>query len=120
MFYENARAACQRKGTTLTAVLQEIGRSTGSTGAWKSGVSPKLEVVMEISDHLNISIDELVYGEGHIKKWIPNPNTPNLTSDQEEWLSIVDGIPEDKREICKDFLRTHMVVPEKHLEGKMA
>ncbi len=62
MFYDNFKAACARKGTTITAVLAEIGRASGDAGGWKMGKYPRLDIVTEIADYLNISLDELVYG----------------------------------------------------------
>lgn len=118
-FYENARAACARKKTTLTEVLKAIGRSTGATGAWKSGMLPKIEIAIEIADYLDIPLDELVYGPDRIKKWLPDLPY-SLTEEQQEWLDILSRIPEDKKEMCKDFLNTHVVVPEKTESGKMA
>ena len=64
MFYDNFKAACERKGTTITAVLADIGRASGNTGGWKMGKFPRLDIVMEIAEYLQISIDELVYGLG--------------------------------------------------------
>ena len=95
MFYDNFKAACERKGTTITAVLADIGRASGNTGGWKMGKFPRLDIVMEIAEHLQISIDELVYGLGQI--------------------------PEDRQQLCKDFLRTHMVsTPKKYADNKRA
>lgn len=119
-FYENVRAACAQKGTTLTEVLKAIGRSTGSTGTWKSGVLPKMEVAIEIADYLGISLDELVYGAEHLAKWLPEVPSSDLTEEQQEWLDILSQIPDDRKQMCKDFLRTHMVAPEKYASDKMA
>lgn len=119
-FYENVRAACSRKGTTLTEVLKAIGRSTGATGAWKSGMLPKLDVAIQLADYLEISLDELVYGPEGIEKWFPEAPQSELTGEQQEWLEILSHIPDDRKQMCKDFLRTHMVVPEKYASGKMA
>ena len=47
MFYDNFKAACERKGTTITAVLADIGRASGNTGGWKMGKFPRLDIVME-------------------------------------------------------------------------
>ena len=58
MFYDNFKAACARKGTTITAVLAEIGRASGNTGGWKMGKYPRLDIVTEIADYLNISLDD--------------------------------------------------------------
>lgn len=118
-FYENARAACARHNITLTEVLKALGRSTGATGAWKSGMLPKLDVAIQLADYLEISLDELVYGPDHIRKWFPEAPS-NLTEEQIEWLDILSAIPDDRKPMCRDFLKTHMVVPEKTATDKMA
>lgn len=120
MFYDNVRAACEKRGTTITEVLKKLGRATGSTGTWKTGRPPKLDVVMEIAEHLDLSLDEVVYGPEHAEKWIPDTVPAVFTPEQQEWFDIIDSIPEDKQEICKAFLRTHMAVPEKYIDSKMA
>lgn len=109
MFYDNFNKACREKGFTLTGLLKILGKSTGSTGSWREGKYPKLDTVMEMAEYLGVSLDELVYGKTH-----------NIESDpsMQEWLDIISQIPEDKQQTCKDFLRTHMVVPEKYAERK--
>lgn len=62
MFYDNFKAACKRKGTNMTVVLSELGYSTSSTGSWKAGSFPRLDIAINIANHLEISLDELVYG----------------------------------------------------------
>ena len=109
MFYDNFNALCKAKGTTLTGVLKALGKSTGSTGSWREGKYPKLDTVMEMADYLGVSLDELVYGKTH---------SIELSESEQEWLDIVAHIPEDKQKMCKDFLRTHMVVPEKYKDLK--
>ena len=47
MFYDNLRAVCAEKGTTVTTVLKELHMSTGSTGKWKEGSIPKIDTVMK-------------------------------------------------------------------------
>lgn len=63
MFYDRLRAICKEKGTTLSAVLKELGLSTGSTGSWKKGQLPKGDVLVKISEYLDVSIDYIVLGE---------------------------------------------------------
>lgn len=111
--YDKFRAACSDRGTSITKVLNAIGKSDGSTGTWKAGKYPRLDTVMKIAEHLNISLDELCYGKDEMKAKV-------LTESDLEWLYIISRIPEDKQELCKDFLRTHMTVPEKYLDKKDA
>lgn len=116
--YENFRAACKRNGTTLTEVLNATGHSSGSTGTWKQGRPPKLDVVLEIADYLHISLDELVYGKEAADEMIREKSL-SLSAEQKEWLDVLSHIPDDKKSICLDFLKTHMVTPDKYSEGKI-
>lgn len=117
MFYDNFKAACERKGTTITAVLAYIGRASGNTGGWKMGKYPRLDIVMEIAEYLQISIDELVYGLGQAPY---SDQTQNNELDS-EWSKIISQIPKDRQQLCKDFLRTHMVsTPPKYANDKRA
>lgn len=108
--YENFRMACMKHGTALTAVLHDLGKSDGSTGNWKKGKSPSLDTTMEIANHLRITLDELVYGEKSHARY--------LSSEEVEWLSILFSIPADRRAMCKDFLKTHMVIPDRYEKGE--
>ena len=110
MFYDNFKAACESRGTTLTAVLRDLHRSTGSTGRWSAGSYPSLDIVMEIADYLGMTLDDLVYGS----------NKAVSSNDDTEWLYIISRIPEDRQQMCKDFLKTHMTIPEKYADRKKA
>ncbi|MBU5481782.1 hypothetical protein [Blautia sp. MSJ-19] len=117
MFYDNFKAACEREGTTITTVLAEIGRASGNTGGWKVGKFPRLDIVMEIAEYLQISLDELVYGLGKA----PYSNKTQNCELSSEWGDIISQIPEDRQQLCKDFLRTHMVAaPKKYADDKRA
>ena len=104
--YPELQQACRNRGTTLTAVLNAVNRSDGNTGQWKAGSFPRLDVVMDIAEHIGVSLDELCYGE--------NSRTVLLTESQQEWLRLIARIPEDRHQMCRDFLSTHAVKPEKY------
>lgn len=106
MFYDNFKSACKRKGTNMTTVLSELGYSTSSTGSWKAGAFPRLDVVINIARHLEMSIDELVYGINDI----PFGTRKNEYTIDPEWVEIISNIPEERQQMCKDFLRTHMII----------
>lgn len=109
MFYDNLRAVCAEKGTTVTTVLKELHMSTGSTGKWKEGSIPKIDTVMQLAEHLDVSLDYLVYGRKLYTE---------VSCLDPEWIDIITHIPDDKQKMCKDFLRTHMVIPEKYAGRK--
>lgn len=111
--YDKFKDACASHGTTITQVLNAIGKSDGSTGTWKAGKYPRLDTAMEIAKHLHISLDELCYGYDGMSAKL-------LTENDREWLYIISRIPADKQELCKDFLRTHMTVPEKYVDKRDA
>ena len=112
--YENFRTACKKRGTNITNVLAAIGKPSSSTGSWKKGQYPHLDTVLAMAKHLDMSLDELVYGEDAID------NRLKKYEQYTDWMEIIDRIPEDRQEMCKDFLRTHMAVPEKFLDKKNA
>lgn len=105
--YNKLREACAAKHTTISRALQDCGRSDSNTGQWKAGSFPRLDAAMDLAEHLGISLDELCYGTAEACSVI-------LDSNRREWLSIIDNIPIEKHQMCKDFLKTHMVTPEKY------
>ena len=111
MLYDRFREACEKRGTTITQVLRDIGRAEGNTGSWKAGKSPKLDIVMEMAEHLNMTLDDFVYGDNPP---IAKPSTQNseLSDMEQELLEVFSHIPADRQQLCLDFLRTHMVQPE--------
>ena len=115
MLYDRFREACEKRGTTITQVLRDIGRAEGNTGSWKAGKSPKLDIVMEMAEHLNMTLDDFVYGDNPP---IAKPSTQNseLSDMEQELLEVFSHIPADRQQLCLDFLRTHMVQPEKYAD----
>ena len=88
MLYDRFREACEKRGTTITQVLRDIGRAEGNTGSWKAGKSPKLDIVMEMAEHLNMTLDDFVYGDNPP---IAKPSTQNseLSDMEQELLEVL-------------------------------
>ena len=88
MLYDRFREACEKRGTTITQVLRDIGRAEGNTGSWKAGKSPKLDIVMEMAEHLNMTLDDFVYGDNPP---IAKPSTQNseLSDMEQDRKSVV-------------------------------
>ena len=99
-FYRNLQIACDKKGISVTRLITDCGYASSNTARLKDGGAPRIDMVMAFAKHLGMSIDELIYGDDHIVV---------LSDDDEEMLSIYRAIPSKKREVCKDFLRTHLV-----------
>lgn len=111
MFYDNLRKVCKARNTTPTTILKELGMSTGNTGKWKNGGVPSADAAYKIAKLLDVSVEFLLVGE--------ETRTSDVFIDP-EWVEIISHIPDDKQDMCKDFLRTHMVIPEKYADRKRA
>jgi len=110
--YTNFKRACKKRGTTITNALRSIGRAEGNTGSWKAGNFPRLDLVIDLAKHLDISLDELVFGD--------EAKAVVLTSDEEKWLDLLSRIPFEKQEVCYAFLSTHEARPEKYIDKRDA
>ena len=96
MFYERLRELCKQNHTTVSAMLTELGLSTGSTGNWKRGQLPKGDVLKQIADYLDTSIDYLVYGEYKC----------NLSDEEKRLLALYRKTPDRaKYKVVCDFER---------------
>lgn len=110
MFYDIIYKICNEKGTTPTTVLKALGFSTGNVSKWKGGSVPNIDLAYQIAQYLGISMDYLVTGE--------ETHDSAFTGLDPEWIDIITHIPEEKQKMCKDFLRTHMVIPDKYEDRK--
>ena len=112
MFYDNIYKICSEKGTTPTTVLKALGFSSGNVSKWKKGSVPNLDMAYQIAQHLGVTVDSLVTGE---EPQISGQAIPEIDP---EWIDIITRIPDEQQELCKDFLRTHMVIPDKYADRK--
>lgn len=55
MFYDTLKEVCNKKNTSPSAVCLAIGISKSNITGWKKGRSPKLDTVLAIANHLNVS-----------------------------------------------------------------
>jgi len=108
--YSNIKRACKKRGTSITAALRAIGRAEGNTGSWKAGNFPRLDLMIDLAAHLNMSLDELVFGD--------EAKSVVLTEEEDRWLDLLSRIPFEKKELCYDFLSTHEAVPAKYIDKK--
>lgn len=96
MFYDRLQMLCKEQGTSVSAMLKELGLSTGSTGNWKKGQLPKGDVLLKIANYLQTSIDFIVTGSFR----------SNLTQEEQYLLTLYRSIPEraQYKAVC-DFER---------------
>ncbi|MDE5885609.1 MAG: hypothetical protein K2H29_11110 [Oscillospiraceae bacterium] len=63
MFYDNLKAICTEKGLKITPVVLECGGTKGMLGGWKNGAVPNSDIIMKLSERLNIPTDVLLFGK---------------------------------------------------------
>ena len=57
-FQENLNRICKSRGTTLTALIKQMGYSTSKVTRWNEGSLPKQEVLKELADILKCSVKD--------------------------------------------------------------
>lgn len=60
MFYESLKEVCEKKHTSPSAVVLELGMSKSNITNWKRGKSPRLDVVVAIAKHLGVNPSKLI------------------------------------------------------------
>ncbi|MDE7122298.1 MAG: hypothetical protein K2O42_09075 [Oscillospiraceae bacterium] len=63
MFYDNLKAICTEKGLKITPVVLECGGTRGMLGGWKNGAAPNSDIIMKLSERLNVPTDVLLFGK---------------------------------------------------------
>lgn len=91
MFYEQLKQACKEKHTSITATLKQIGIGTANGTYWKNGSVPSSDIVVQLSEFLNVSTDYLLKGK---EKSSP---TVQLTADERELLDNFKKLSYDNK-----------------------
>ena len=83
MFFEYFKAICTKKNTTPTAVVRDLGLSSGKVTAWKNGSIPKIETLHKLAEFLNVPICAFFGG-------MPDDGMSqnSMTNDESELLDI--------------------------------
>lgn len=71
MFFENLQKMCKMKNTTPTTVCKACGISTSQPTAWKHGTNPRSDIVIKISEFLQVPVSSLL---GDENTSVPNSN----------------------------------------------
>ena len=111
-FYYSVKKICFKKDVRLSIMIRDLHLDIGCVGQWKEGVLPTVDVAFAIARYLGVSLDYLITG-------LETDDSMLMVSGLDpEWIDIITHIPDDKQGMCKDFLRTHMVIPEKYEKRK--
>lgn len=111
MFYERLDYICKKRGTTVTGVAKELKISTSNVTNWKNGVIPKGEIIIRLSELLNVSCDYLLLGKETIPEstMIEEPK-PQLTESEEDMLKVFRKLTEHQQ--CKLIVRAEDMAEE--------
>lgn len=61
-FYDVLQSVCKKKHTSPSAVAMALGMSKSNVTKWKTGKTPRLDVIIKMADHLGVSAATLVRG----------------------------------------------------------
>lgn len=62
MFFEQLKKACKMRNTNVTSVALQLNISKSNVTNWKNGTVPNCDVVVRLSELLNVSTDYLLKG----------------------------------------------------------
>lgn len=94
MFYEQLKKACKEKNTTITAVLKKIGVGTANGTYWKNGSVPSSDIVIQLSEFLNVSTDYLLTGKDNQE----NPSIKFTNSNEETMMKLFRLLTEKEQD----------------------
>lgn len=98
MFYENYERLCRERGDKPYALAVQLGAKNSAVVAqWKKGAIPRQAMLQKIADHFNITVAELMYGEGQ-----PDPEMPPVTS---TLMELVRQLPDDEQRELLNYVR---------------
>lgn len=81
-FAENLNRICKERGTTVTALLKQLGLSTSKVTLWNNGTLPKAEQMVLLARALDCSVMEFFADEDDLAE----ANKPaGLVLNEDEW-----------------------------------
>lgn len=100
MFYDRLQQCCTKIGTTPTALAKELSISTSNVTNWKKGTMPNGEVLIRLSEFLDVSIDYLLTGKEPTPQVISAPvqeQNTSYSSIEIDLLELFNQLPERKQ-----------------------
>lgn len=102
MFWKNFLELCNKRETTPTAVVVELGLSRGSVTAWKEGKVPYQRTLSKIANYFGVTIEFLLMND-------PQKEKPTLTGELSEAeqaiLELFRKIPPEQQEMVLQMIR---------------
>jgi len=103
MFWDRFYSLCIANGTTPNAVCKAIDLSNAVATYWKNGTMPKGDVLINIADYFNCSVDYLLGRTDDPKAITQNNNSGNIVNgnDGDNSPLIASMSEKDTKELLK-------------------
>lgn len=75
------------RGITAKKLTEDLDISNSSVTDWKKGSKPSCDVIVKLSDYFGVTTDFLLKGT------ITAPRNNVLSSEDEEWLALLQKLP---------------------------
>ena len=95
MFYNQLKAACKAKNTSVTAVLKKIGIGTANGTYWKNGSVPSSDIVVQLAEFLEVSTDYLLMGKN------ATPSALSLNDIEQKLISDFRSLSQQGKEYIR-------------------
>ncbi len=95
LFYDHLKNICDLKGFKITPTVMHCGGTKGMISGWKKGTSPNSDMIIKLSEYLNVTIDYLLTGK-----------TNELTSEQYELLNNFNALSSENKIFASNFIKT--------------
>ena len=108
MFWNIFTQLCIERGTTPTAVVNQLNISRGSVTHWKNGMVPHHETLSKISDYFSVSVDYLL-GKADKKE-----KSPVANSDEALKVALFGGDTEVTDEMWNEVMNYAEFLKQKY------
>lgn len=103
MFFDRYEKLCRDYKKTPTGVAVELGIGRGTVSYWKSGNTPKQDILIKIASYFNVSVDYLLE-----KTDVQTPNGGAISDIDIKFALFgekADKIPDEKLQEVKNFAK---------------
>lgn len=108
---ERIFALLDKYGIQQKELAEAIHVSKATVNGWQQkNRNPSADLIVPLARFFRVSTDFILTGE--------EAKHDILSIEDQEWLDIIHRIPEDRQSMCKDFLKTHMAIPDRYLDKK--
>lgn len=99
---ERIQSLVDNEGRPAKHIMMELEISSNALSEWKKGkAKPSSEAIIKLAKHFGVSTDYLLTGEqAH--------SAATLTSEEQEWISLLHHIPLSERKECIGFVKGYI------------